>query len=132
MTGPRPAADLPVAELLTTAADALHAAVHATRPAAGGFTSPASVYDALGALTLMTGPLPQLLDQLDTFLTDAVHAGQVTADGGEYADDPQAAAAAASWWLEAARAVAGQLHHHLDQAREAVAFMTDTAPADSQ
>ena len=51
----------------------------------------------------------------------------MSTDGGDYTDDPQAAAAAASWWLDSARAAASQLRHHLDQARESVAFMTDTA-----
>jgi hypothetical protein len=122
MTTPKP-----VVDLLTNAADELHTAVHATRPAGGRLTSPTGVYDILGALTQLTGPLPQLLDQLDDYVTGIVDAGRVNTDGGEYADDPQAAAAAASWWLDSARAAASQLNHHLDQARESVAFMTDTA-----
>jgi len=115
-----------VVELLTNAAGELHTAVYATRPPAGGLTSPTDIYDILGALTQLAAPLPQLLGQLDDYLTDLVDAGRAATDGGEYTDDPQAAAAAASWWLDSARAAARQLHHHLDQAREAVAFMTDT------
>ena len=127
MTGPAS-----VVELLTAAAEQLHAAVHGTRPTGGGLSSPTGVYDLLGALTQLAAPLPQLLGQLDDYVTDIVDAGRVATDGGEYADDPQAAAAAASWWLDAARAAARQLHHHLDQAREAVAFMTDTTRSDGE
>lgn len=121
-----------LAGIVTNAADTLHAAVHATRPATGGLTSPTDVYDLLGALTRLTAPLPQLLDQLDAFVTGIVDAGRVSADGGDYTDDPEAAAAAASWWLDSARAAASQLRHHLDQARQSVAFMTDNTARDDQ
>lgn len=82
----------------------------------------------IAALGLLAGRLPQLLAQLDRFLTAQVETGAVVIDGGEFTGDPQAAAAAARHWLDRAAAHAGQLGHALDAAQQAVAYAAATDP----
>jgi hypothetical protein len=118
MTGTRP-----VTELAGEAAEAVRALNHATFPGTDGLAWPSDAYDILASLALLASRLPQLLGQLDRFVSHEVEAGRVSVDGGEYAGDPQAAAAVTSHWLDEARAHAAQLHHALDAAQQAVAFL---------
>lgn len=124
MTGQRS-----VAELADVAAEAIRSLNHATFPGAastpGGLAWPSDVYDVLASLSVLAARLPQLLAQLDGFVTRAVDAGRIVVDGGQFAGDPQAAAATASHWLEHAASLAAQLGHTVDQAQQAVAFLAD-------
>jgi hypothetical protein len=122
--------DLTPARLADVAAEAIRSANHATFPGASGLTFPSDAYDVLGALELLASRLPQLLTQLDRFVSREVEQGRVAVDGGEYAGDPQAAAAVASHWLETARAHAAQLGHALDAAQQATAHLAASSDDD--
>jgi hypothetical protein len=119
-----------VADLANDAAEAIRSLNHATFPGADGLRWPFDAYDVLASMTLLTARLPQLLGQLDRWLTGEVEAGRVVVAGGDYADDPQAAAAVASHWLDHARINAAALHHALDAAQQAVAYMSASDPDD--
>jgi hypothetical protein len=114
-------------DLANDAAEAIRSLNHATFPGTestpGGLAWPSDAYDVVASLGLLAARLPQLLGQLDRFLTGEVDAGRVVVAGGDYAGDPQAAAAVASHWLDHARINAAALHHALDAAQQAVAFM---------
>jgi hypothetical protein len=125
MTGPS------VTDLANDAAEAIRSLNHATFPGSGQLTWPGEAYDVMASLSLLAARLPQLLGQLDRFLTGEVDAGRVVVAGGDYADDPQAAAAVASHWLDRARINAAALHHALDAAQQAVAFMSASDPDDA-
>ncbi len=126
MTGQRP-----VAELANDAAEAIRSLNHATFPGSDQLTYPADAYDILASLSLLAARLPQLLGQLDRFVSREVDAGRVVVDGGEYVGDPQAAAAVTSHWLDQARIVADRLHHTLDRAQQAAAHLAAAETEDS-
>lgn len=115
------------AQLADRAAEAIRSLNHATFPGTestrAGLTCPSDAYDVLASLSLLAAWLPQLLAQLDRYLTAQVETGQVVVDGGEFTGDPAAAIATASHWLERASAAAGQLAHALDQAQQATAYL---------
>lgn len=112
-----------VTDLANDAAEAIRSLNHATFPGSSQLTWPGDAYDAIASLSLLAARLPQAFGQLDRFLTAQVETGQVVVDGGEFTGDPFAAAAAASHWLEHARAAADRLHHTLDQAQQATAYL---------
>lgn len=112
-----------VGELASEAAEAVRSLNHATFPGADGLVWPSDAYDVIASLGLLAARLPQLLAQLDSWLTRQVEQSRVVVDGGEYAGDPAAAAAVTSHWLEAATTAASQLHHALDRAQQATAFL---------
>jgi hypothetical protein len=116
-----------VTDLANDAAEAIRSLNHATFPGTestpAGLTWPSDAYDVLASLSLLAARLPQLLAQLDRYLTAQVEAGRVVIDGGEFAGDPATAAAAASHWLDQAQACAARLHHTLDQAQQATAYL---------
>lgn len=118
------------AELADVAAEAIRAANHATFPGTSTLAFPSDAYDVIASISLLASRLPQLFGQLDRWLTSEAEAGRVTADGGEYAGDPQAAAAVASHWLDTARAAADALHCALDAAQQASAYFAASS-ADS-
>lgn len=111
------------AQLADQAAEAIRAANHATFPSAGGLRWPSDAYDVIASLGLLASRLPQLLGQLDRWLTREVEQGRVSVDGGAYVGDPQAAAAVASHWLDTATTAADQLHRALDSAQQATAHL---------
>jgi hypothetical protein len=111
------------ATLAGDAAEAIRSLNHATLPGTDGLTWPSDAYDVLASLSLLAARLPQLLAQLDRYLTGEVETGRVMVDGGEFAGDPAAAAAAASHWLDHARINAAALHHALDAAQQATAYL---------
>lgn len=120
------------AQLADRAAEAIRSLNHATFPStsglAGGLVWPSDAYDVLACLGLLAARLPQVLTQLEGYLTGEVEAGRVVIDGGEFAGDPAAAAATTSHWLEHAGALAGQLGHALDQAQQALTYAAATDP----
>jgi hypothetical protein len=119
------------ATLAGDAAEGIRSLNHATFPGSGQLTWPVDAYDVIASLSLLAARLPQAFGQLDQFLTGEVDAGRVVVAGGDYADDPQAAAAVASHWLDHARTNAAALHHALDAAQQAVAFMSASDPDDA-
>jgi hypothetical protein len=121
-----------VAELADSAAEAIRSLNHATFPGTDGLQFPSDAYDVIASLGLLAARLPQLLGQLDHWLTRQVETGRVAVDGGDYAGDPQAAAAVASHWLDHARINAAALHHALDAAQQAVAYMAATSAATTE
>jgi hypothetical protein len=118
------------AQLADIAAEAIRSANHATFPGAGGLTWPSDAYDVLASLSLLASRLPQLLAQLDRFVSREVEAGRVAVDGGEYAGDPQAAAAGTSHWLDQAGVAAHRLADCLDQAQQATAYLAASTDDD--
>lgn len=118
------------AALADNAAEAIRALNHATFPGAGGLASPVDAYDVLASLALMAARLPQLLTQLDRYLTGQVEDGRVVIDGGQFVGDPPAAAAAASCWLDRAGTAAARLAHVLDAAQQAIAYAATTNDPD--
>lgn len=118
------------AQLADDAAEAIRGLNHATFPGTSALVFPSDAYDVIASMSVLASRLPQLLGQLDRFLSREVDAGRVSVDGGEFAGDPEAAAAATSCWLEQARAAAHRLAHTLGQAQQATAWLaasTDTA-----
>ena len=111
------------AELADAAADAIRSLNHATFPGTGGLTWPSDAYDVIASLGLLASRLPQLLGQLDGWLTREVEQGRVSVDGGAYVGDPQAAAAVTSHYLDQAATAAHTLHRALDAAQQATAHL---------
>jgi hypothetical protein len=117
------AEQLSPARLADQAAEAIRSANHATFPGTSTLVFPADVYDVIASLGVLAARLPQLLGQLDAWLTRQVEQGRVVVDGGEYAGDPQAAVAVAGHWLDHAQSHATALQHALDQAQQAAAYL---------
>jgi hypothetical protein len=82
-----------------TAAEAIRALNYATLPAAGTLTGPADVYDVVGALGSLTGRLPQVLSQLQSFLAGEHAAARVRIVDGPHTGDPAAALVDVQRWL---------------------------------
>jgi hypothetical protein len=118
------------AQLANQAAEAVRSLNHATFPGTSTLVFPSDAYGVIASLSVLASRLPQLLAQLDRWLTSEVEAGHVVVDAGEYACDPQAAAAVASHWLDQATTAAEALHRALDQAQQASAYLA-TSSADS-
>jgi len=105
-----------------TAAEAIRALNYATLPAAGTLTGPADVYDVVGALATLTGRLPQILSQLQSFLAGEHAAGRVRIVDGPHTGDPTAALAESDRWLTCAAGAADTLRHALEQAHAALSW----------
>jgi hypothetical protein len=103
--------------LARTMAEAIRGLNHATRHETG-LGQPAVAYDILGALSLATSRLPQLLTQITGYLDRALAAGHLGHDLGE---DPAHAVNAAGVFLGDARASAAALAGDLDQAWQQLA-----------
>ena len=76
------------AAIADQAAEAIRSLNHLTRREAAGLTYPSDVYDVLGGLATMAARLPQLAQQLASWLEREHQAGRVGQDGslspGEY------------------------------------------------
>lgn len=108
-------------ELTATAAEAIRALNHHTRPGAAQIDV-SDVYDLLAELALMTSRLPQLLRQLEDLLDQLVEAGAVDIVDGEHRGDPVAVAAVTGHWLAASAGAAIELAHRVDQAQQALTW----------
>jgi hypothetical protein len=125
MTGHQPS----VLGLADTAAEAIRALAHATRPARGGLTYPADVYELLGTLGLLAGCLPQVLAQIEDFLTTELAAGRVVIVAGDHAGDPGAVIGEAATFLHRAQTAAGGLARDIDAAQSALVWAGAPDPA---
>lgn len=108
------------ADCADTAAEAIRALNHATLPGAGTLTAPSDVYDVVGALATLTGRLPQVLSQLQTFLAREHAAGRVRIVDGQHTSDPAAALLDIGRWLTCSSSYADALNKALDQAHAAL------------
>lgn len=100
-----------------TAAEAVRALIHTTRPTAGEQTEPAEVYAVLGALALLAGRLPQALTQLRELVADQYTAGRLRIIDGEHTGDPAAAVTDLARHLCWAASSADALRTGLEQAQ---------------
>lgn len=126
MTPPEPAH-----QAARTAAEAVRALNHLTRPGAGQDGTGldvSNVYDLVAELALMTARLPQALRQVEDLLDELVEDHQVLIVDGDQVGDPVAVAVIVGHWLSAGRAGASQLAHGLDAAQQT---LTWAAPASS-
>jgi hypothetical protein len=105
--------------LARTAAEAVRGLNHLTGHDAG-LGQPSAAYDLTGALALAASRLPQLLTQIERWLSHALSAGQLGHDLGE---DPAAAAGAAAVFLSDARISAGALAGDLNAAQQHLALI---------
>jgi hypothetical protein len=106
-----------VLRLAERAAEAVRELNHRTRDP-GVFTGPAELYRLVGELALVAGRFPQLLDQLDRWLSAEHDAGRVRVDIG---GDPGPVIAAAGAGLADAGDAAHDLARVLDAARQHLA-----------
>ncbi|MBA3782289.1 MAG: hypothetical protein H0X12_10630 [Nocardioides sp.] len=120
----------PAQEAARTAAEAVRALNHLTRPGAtqDGGLDVTDVYDLVAELALMAARLPQALRQVEALLDQLVEDHQVLIVDGDQVGDPVAVAVIVGHWLSTSCAAAGQLAHGLDAAQQA---LTWAAPASS-
>ena len=111
--------------LARTAAEAIRGLNWATGCDAG-LGQPAVAYDILGALSLGTSRLPQLLTQIAAYLDQALAAGRLGHDLGE---DPAHAIDAAAVFLDDARGSAAALAGDLDAAQQQLASVNGNPAA---
>lgn len=112
-------------EAAGTAAEAIRALNHATRP--GAALDVTDVYDVLAELAMLAARLPQALRQIEDLLDNLVENDQVIVVDGDHRGDPVAAAAVTGHWLAAGAGTANELAHRVDQAQQT---LTWAAPAD--
>jgi hypothetical protein len=118
MTGRQPSA----LGLAQDAAEAIRALAHATRPARGGLTYPGDAYELLGVLGLLAGCLPQVLAQIEAFLTGELAAGRVVIAAGDHTGNPGAVIGEAAAFLRRAQAAAAGLARDLDAAQSTLVW----------
>lgn len=112
---------LSVAELSSEAAELLNAAVHSGAPGgAPGLVHPADAAETVAALAGVTARLPELLDQLASFLSSEQAAGRVGPARGEGLDGERAHDA-----LRAAR----DAREHLYEAARTAALVAEAVTA---
>ncbi|MEV4915458.1 hypothetical protein AB0K47_01265 [Streptomyces tirandamycinicus] len=105
--------------LLSQAADDVRSFNHVSRATAPGWDYPSHAYDALGALSRLTGMLPQALEQIVRPVTHTHGNGRVLIDGGGDADVA----------VEYLRAALSKAVHAAAQLSEAVQRMhSETSP----
>lgn len=109
MNIPTKAAEFTLGQWAEHAAQAVRVLNHRTRPAFGEPTDPAEAADVIAALASLTGMLPQLLDQLTSWLLDQQHAGRLRLDSFAPLPDVR----------QAVHATAGALAHALECTRRA-------------
>lgn len=117
------------AELSAQAEDAVRALTYATLPWEQGLEYPGDVYDVLGSLKVLAMQLPQVCDQLASFLTAQHAAGHVRAvEGQPFANDTDDAVATAVLWLGKASAAADALHEAWNNTQTATAGLAYSGP----
>ncbi|MFD9594092.1 hypothetical protein ACFWA9_15210 [Kitasatospora sp. NPDC059973] len=116
-----PSPSLSVAELSSEAAELLSAAVRSGAPGgAPGLVLPGDAVEAVAALAGVTARLPELLDQLASFLSSEQAAGRVGPARGEGLDGERAHEA-----LRAAR----DAREHLYEAARTAALVAEAVTA---
>ena len=113
-----------VLRLAERAAEAVRELNHRTRDPCL-FSGPAQLYRLVGELALVAGRFPQLLDQLDRWLSAEHDAGRVRVDTGA---DPGPVIAAAGAGLADAGDAAHDLARVLDAARRHLARLGAARP----
>jgi len=103
--------------LARTAAEAIRGLNWLTRCDAG-LDQPSVAYDITGALMLAASRLPQLINQITSYLDRALAAGRLGHDHGE---DPATAVEATAIFLGDARTSAAALASDLDAAQQQLA-----------
>ena len=125
-TGTGGGQDLTVGQLAEQAAEAIRALNHLTRPATTALRDPAEAGDLAAALSCLTGRLPQLLGQLNRWLTGQQQAGHLQTDTRPSAPDSAAAVQAVTGHLDQAAACAQQVSDALDAAHQHLAHLSTT------
>ena len=77
-------------------------------------------------LALMAGRLPQLLEQIGSWLAAELEAGRIGVAPGPFAGEPSVAVTAARLRLDAAVLEAGELHGALEYAAQVLADLSGT------
>lgn len=131
MSDPTTAAPPSPAELAARAEDAIRALTYATLPWEQGLEYPGDVYDVLGSLKVLAMQLPQVCDQLASFLTAQHTAGLIRAvEGQPFAGDTGDAVGTAVLWLGKAGAAADALHEAWNNTQTATAGLAYAGPHD--
>jgi hypothetical protein len=113
-----------VVDLAEQAAQAVRELNHATL-ADHALTGPAQLDRLVAELAVMAGRIPQLLGQLDRWLTGELRAGRIRSDNDA---DPAHIVGNAADWLAGARHAAHDLATTLDGAHQHLAHLGATQP----
>ena len=110
-----------IEQLAAQAVDAVRTLNRATHPDQGALRDLGEAVDLIGALSCLTGQLPQLLRQLDQWLAAELRAGRLRVDARSTAHGPDATAGLVAASLARAGRSCQQAGRSLDVSRQQLA-----------